>query len=238
LINNSNIILGLILGSGIDLYDEIVSDKTVFSIEMTGIHKKIIYSCSLKGKQILVFKGRKHFYEGYDKEDILANIHLAAEYGVKNLLITNAAGGLNENFTEGVLMLINSHVNFSSRFTYDKTINPYSADLQEKIKNAFIKSKVKLYEGCYGYYSGPAYETRAEIKMQKKIGIDAAGMSTIPEVYESVKLGINTAALSVITNLLKENNTISATHESIIHTAQKASKKLNKALINLINELN
>jgi purine-nucleoside phosphorylase len=236
--NNSNIILGLILGSGIDLREDAITDKTVYSVDTSGVHKKIIYGCKIHGKELLVFKGRKHFYEGYGLNEMLANVHLANEYGVKNLLITNAAGGLNENFAEGDLMLITSHVDFNGRLLYKKNACPYSNELQKKFKKACSKSKVKLHEGSYGYYSGPTYETKAEIRMQKKFGLDAAGMSTIPEVYEASSLGMNVISVSVITNLLKENDTLPASHDEVLYTAQKASTKLNKAIEVLISELN
>ena len=236
--NNSNITLGLILGSGIDLNEEIITEKTVYSVETSGVHKKIIYGCKINGKNILVFRGRKHFYEGCDLNDMLTNVRKAHESGVKNLLITNAAGGLNENFSEGDLMLLTSHIDFNGKLSYQRDYSPYSAELKDKVRIAFIKSRVKLHEGSYGYYQGPTYETKAEIRLQKKFGIDAAGMSTVPEIYEAVSLKMNVAAISVITNLLKENNAVPTSHDEVLINAERASEKLNKAIVNLINELN
>jgi purine-nucleoside phosphorylase len=236
--NNNNITLGLILGSGIDLNEDIITEKTVYSVETSGIHKKIIYGCKINGKNALVFRGRKHFYEGYNLEEMLANVRKAHEFGVKNLVITNAAGGLNENFCEGDLMLLTSHIDFNGKLSYQRDYSPYSAEMQNKVREAFVKSKIKLHEGSYGYYQGPTYETKAEIRLQKKFGLDAAGMSTIPEVYEASRLKMNTAAISVITNLLKENSIIPASHEDVLLSAERASVKLNKAIHNLINELN
>jgi purine-nucleoside phosphorylase len=238
LVNNSNIVLGLILGSGIDLDENIITDKAIYSIDRGGIHIKIVYTCKINGKELLVFKGRKHFYEGFSRDEMLENIRIAKEHGVRNLLITNAAGGLNENFIDGDLMLITSHISFNNKLVYHKNSDPYSHELIEKFKRACMKSKVKLQEGLYGFYSGPTYETKAEIRMQKKIGLDAAGMSTIPEVYEAASLGMKVISVSVITNLLKENAILPASHEDVLFTAQKASASLNKAIENLISELN
>lgn len=242
MVNNNNITLALVLGSGIDLYDELITDKTVFSVEIKGVHKKLVYSCSMNGKDMLVFKGRRHYYEGFTSDDILTSVRLAAEYGAKNIMITNAAGGLNDNFNEGDLMIITSHIDFNKPLpkplTGNKKLNPYSKELRDKFKKACTKSEVKVHEGSYGFYPGPTYETRAEIRMQKKTGLDAAGMSTIPEVYEAASLGMNVLAVSVITNILNENNPAFASHESVLLSAQKASAKLNKAISNLINELN
>lgn len=236
--NNSNIILGLILGSGIDLNDDLITEKTVYSVETSGIHKKVIYGCKINGKNVIVFRGRKHFYEGYTLDDMLGSVKKANEFGVKNLLITNAAGGLNENFCEGDLMLLTSHIDFNGKLKYRREYKPYSSELQSKLRTAFKKSHIKLQEGSYGYYQGPTYETKAEIRLQKKFGIDAAGMSTVPEIYEAVSLKMNVAAISVITNLLKENNAVPASHDEVLINAERASEKLNKAIQNLINELN
>jgi purine-nucleoside phosphorylase len=238
LINNSNIFLGLILGSGIDLDENIITDKAIFSIERRGVHVKVVYTCKIHGKELLVFKGRKHFYEGYSRDEMLENIRTAKEHGVRNLIITNAAGGLNENFVDGDLMLITSHISFNNKLINNKNPDPYSKELSEKFKRACMKSKVKLHEGSYGFYSGPTYETKAEIRMQKKIRLDAAGMSTIPEVYEAASHGMKVISVSVITNLLKENAILPASHEDVLSTAQKASANLNKAIENLISELN
>lgn len=238
MLNNNNIPLGLILGSGIELDENVITDKTVYFVETKGVHKKVIYGCKMQGKDVLVFKGRRHFYEGHNLDDMLSNVRVANDYGVKNLIITNAAGGLNSNFTEGDIMLIMSHINFNSSVFYQKNSKPYNIELQNKFRAACRKAKVRLQEGSYGYYTGPTYETSAEIRMQNKIGLDAAGMSTVPEVYEANRLGMNVIAISVITNLLKENFISETSHDEVLLTAEKASIKLNKAILNLITELN
>lgn len=235
---NNNISLGLILGSGVDLSDDLVSEKNILLEDTTGVHRKTIYTCTMNGKNLLVFKGRKHFYEGWGFEDITANIQYANIAGVKNLLITNAAGGLNPNFTEGDLMLITSHINFIDKLKKQPTISHYSRRLQRLFRKACSSSKVMLHEGTYGCYTGPTYETRAEIRFQKNIGLDAAGMSTIPEVYEAYNSGIEVLALSIITNLLKESTAAKTSHDDVLQTAKNASKKLNKVLPAFISELN
>jgi purine-nucleoside phosphorylase len=242
LVNNNNIstnsaapVLGLILGSGIELDDDIITDKIIYNIDTSGIHKKIMYGCKIGGKQLLVFKGRRHYYEGHTINDMLGNVHAASENGVRNIIITNAAGGLNENFCDGDLMLITSHIDFNEKLLYDKKFEHYSKDMQDSFRKACSLAKVKLHEGSYGFYTGPTYETKAEIRFQKKIGLDAAGMSTVPEVYEASKLGMNVMAVSVITNLLKENAILEASHDDVLLTAQKASSKFNKALQKFIS---
>jgi purine-nucleoside phosphorylase len=235
---NGKIDLALILGSGIELDDNITNDKSVFYIETSGIHKKIIYTCSIAGKTVLVFQGRKHFYEGHNYEDIIHNVKTAHEMGAKNLLITNAAGGLNDNFSEGDLMLIKSHINFNGKLFYPKTAFPVSQNLVEILLRSASAEGIKIHEGVYGYLTGPTYETKAEIRAQRKMGTDAVGMSTIPEIYEAAKLGMNVIAVSVITNLLKENNIIPASHDDVVLTAKTASKSLNIIIQRLVSELN
>jgi len=233
-----NIMLGLILGSGIDLSDEIISNKQIISEESSGIHDKVIYTATIDCNNIIVFKGRKHFYEGYSIGEICSNINIAAGHKVKNILITNAAGGINENFIEGDIMMINSHINFNSKLKNKKNFNPYNTSLRNKFRKVCIENKIKFHEGVYGCLSGPTYETKSEIRMLKKIGADAMGMSTVPEVIESFSSGINVIAVSVITNLLRENNVEKADHNNIVLTAQKASQSLNLAIKNLLSELN
>ena len=238
MLNNINIVLGLILGSGITLNEEILENKVIVKENPAGIHNKQVYTCNIYGKSVLVFSGRKHFYEGSDLSGITENVRLASKYGVKNLIITNAAGGLNENFTVGDIMLISSYINF---ITPLKLENIYfrTSDILKKIllKSASV-SGINISEGVYGCYPGPTYETRAEIRFQKKYGLDAAGMSTIPEINHALKLGMKVAALSVITNLLNENLNTKTSHSDVLQTALKASGKLNRLLPGIISELN
>lgn len=238
MIKNKNIALGLILGSGVDLSDDIITEKNVIFEETKGVHHKLIYECKIAGADVLVFKGRKHFYEGYTPDEIISNIKTANELGVKNLLITNAAGGLNENFCEGDLMLIMSHINFIDKLPKQPSANTYSKVLQEKFREACRIAKVRLQEGTYGCYSGPTYETKAEIRFQKKIGLDAAGMSTVPEVNNANYYGINVIGVSIITNILKENSIAVASHEDVLITAHLASKNLDNVIPAFISELN
>lgn len=241
LINNSKIALALILGSGVDLDEDIISDRTILLEDSAGIHRKTIYRCRVNDKDVLVFKGRRHFYEGYSLEEITYNINYAIKHGADKILITNAAGGLNDNFSDGDLMLITSHINFIDklRFAGERTHRPfYSKELQDKFRFSCKVSNVKLHEGTYGCYSGPTYETNAEIRFQKKIMLDAAGMSTVPEVIEAASNTISVVALSVITNLLKENSAGQTSHENVLLTAQKASLNLKKVLPVFISQLN
>lgn len=228
----------MILGSGIQLSEELVSDVKVLSMDNSGVHQKKVFLCRVNDSEVLVFKGRKHFYEGYSKNEITYNIKFAFEMGARNILLTNAAGGLNENFNEGDLMMITSHINFIDKIHFKPANRFFDKELQEKFRRSCINTGVKLQEGTYGCYPGPTYETKAEIRFQKKFLLDAAGMSTVPELLYGADLNMKFIAVSVITNMLNEVNSVPANHESVINTAAKASESLNKLLPSFISQLN
>ena len=229
--------LGIILGSGIGIEKTRFSSVEILFEDNSGIHNKIIYKCLFDGKPLLVLQGRKHFYEGHNLAEMVENIHRVQKHGVNNLMITNAAGGVNDNFAVSDMMMIRSHINLNNSLLFKRKAFPYSKSLQEMFEQSCIEAGVKLHSGIYGYYQGPTYETKSEIRFQKKFNIDAAGMSTIPEVNEASLNGINVIAVSVITNLLKENDIEPASHESVLATAKAASKNLNKALSEFIKNL-
>jgi purine-nucleoside phosphorylase len=230
--------LAVILGSGIKLDSNLADDlRVIYNDDGTGVHKKKIFSCRIDGHELLVIQGRKHFYEGYDETAITENINFALKYGAENLLITNAAGGVNDNFNIGDLMLIRSHVNLNTAFFHKQRSFPYDAELSQLFSLACCNAGVILHEGVYGYYQGPTYETKAEVRFQRKFRIDAAGMSTVPEVNRAIENELRVAGVSVITNLLKEDLTSPATHDEVLAEAEAASAGFNKALIRFIEML-
>jgi len=236
--NNKDIKHAIILGSGLDSLIDGFSVKTLIEEDIEGIHKKRIFTARSDGFNILIFSGRKHYYEGYGMDEIIMSIRKAHEFGVKNLLITNAAGAVNPNFRETDVMLIRSSVNFTK-----KTIPGKNVVLQDKLMKTIFQNscrdlKLKCCEGIYGFLTGPAYETRSEIRMFRKFNIDAVGMSTVPELYKASALGIRTLAVSVITNILKENKPIPPKHDQVLFTARKASLRLVPVIVRFFNELN
>ena len=234
----SKISLAVVLGSGLGELISALPGIDIISEDYNGIHKKLIFTSEIAGKKVLFFSGRKHFYEGYGPEEITANMRIAAQMGVKNVLITNAAGGLNPSFAIGDMMLLKSHLNLNQKLIFKETHIPYSKELYEMIGSAVRSLSVSMYEGVYCCSSGPAYETMAEVRMLKKIGCDAVGMSTIPEVFEAKSLGMKVAAVSVITNLLNENDLAPTSHEYVLEAASRASRPLFGLIKYLLNELN
>ncbi|MCY7361153.1 MAG: purine-nucleoside phosphorylase [Ignavibacteria bacterium] len=228
--------IGIILGSGLnDFAKELIKSKIIFE-DSSGFHNLKVLSGYINGKAIILFSGRKHFYEGYSSDEVFRNITLAKEFGVSLLIITNAAGGLNTRFKVSDIMLINSHFNFiNKRFYLKKNLQNYEKDKILKIKNLAIKDKIILREGSYCSSIGPAYETKAEIRYLNNIGIDAVGMSTIPEILFANNFGIKTIGISCITNLLRENAFGITNHEEVIEAGKNSYRIFSKFLKTLIS---
>ena len=229
--------IGIILGSGLHLLVKNLEEKKLLLSQNSGIHQKRIYSGYLNDKQVTVFQGRNHYYEGLGNEDVLFNVNFAAKLGIDVLIITNAAGGLNPNFKVSELMLITSHINLlMRRFPIVKNVIPYNSELIRRIKHLATKNKIKLHTGTYCASIGPMYETTSEIAMYRKYNIDAVGMSTIPEILYSRSIGINVIAISCITNLLKTNNTDTINHLEVVEAGKRASNNLSRLIKLIVND--
>jgi purine-nucleoside phosphorylase len=234
---NNMIKFGVILGSGLDKVADYFPSAKLLSEEHHGIHPKRILLVEDSDNFTVLYCGRKHFYEGYSRDEINANIEDAVSRGVEYLLMTNAAGGLNVNYEESDLMMIHSHINLNSKLSGDRISFPYDGELIDRFKNICYDLNAKFYSGIYACLPGPAYETNSEIRFLKKTGADAVGMSTVPEVLHAKKLGIKVLGVSVITNLLKENLHFMTAHNSVLETSKKASEKLFFVVKRLANEL-
>jgi purine-nucleoside phosphorylase len=227
----------VILGSGLDAIAGFFPSRRLISEDKSGIHRKRVFLAEADKSRILLFCGRRHYYEGYSAREITASIDDASAYGVKYILLTNAAGGLNVNFEESDLMLINSHVNFNSKLQGKRTEISYNKTLMERFTETCSELKVKIHNGVYACLPGPAYETCSEISFLKRAGADAAGMSTVPEMLYGFNLGIKMLAVSVITNILVQNIPSVTSHSGILKTSQKASEKLFFVVKSFANEL-
>jgi purine-nucleoside phosphorylase len=234
--------IGIILGSGLNKLTEELSSPGIIYQDENSFHKFKILSGKINEREIILFSGRRHFYEGYTEEKILENIDTAKKLGVNFLILTNAAGGINHHFRISDLMLITSHWNLINKkipvlnngSMYDKKINEF-------IKNISEREKIRLQSGSYCCSPGPMYETRSEVRFLNKFGIDAVGMSTIPEIIYANKIGIRTMALSCITNLLSENSASITSHNEVLEAGIKAYEsfsRLIKKVISSSDELN
>lgn len=229
--------IGIILGSGLnELTYNLSSPMTIYK-DSKGIHKKKIEEGVIFGKNAVVFSGRTHFYESNDNKRVLFNITLAKELGIKSLLISNAAGGLNSSFNISDLMLITSYINLIPKRIIDsknKTI--FEGSQIEKISDLAFKNGIHLKKGTYLALPGPTYETSSEIRFLKKTGADAVGMSTIPEIIFAKSIGIDIVSVSIISNLLNPTSNNPLSHNDVINAGRKANDKFEKLLKIILND--
>ncbi|NLW11500.1 MAG: purine-nucleoside phosphorylase [Clostridiaceae bacterium] len=233
----------LILGSGLGrLADGIVDPVIVSYEELPGFPKSTVPGHegrfilgSWSGKTVAVMQGRFHYYEGYDISETVLPIRVMQALGVKNLLLTNAAGGMAEGMKPGDLMLINDHISlwaesplrganldeFGPRFIDQTSV--YDPKFGSIIKNQAAELGITMHQGVYAWCRGPQFETPAEIRLLKFVGASAAGMSTVPEAITAAHGGMKTAAISCITNLAAGISKQKLSHEEVMETGAKAA---------------
>lgn len=246
--------IAIITGSGIKLFKDY---KPLFSIKYSKLpflrtgatfrrgkevkgHEGILKLYKIKDKNVLVFSGRRHLYEGCSIVDVVSNVRLAYELGIKKVLITNAAGGLNKKLKPSDLMLIAGYINLmqpTERGLLNGIVqSPAKVKTKlSKLIGKISKPMVKLSRGIYAGMQGPSYETYAEIKLLKVLGASAVGMSTIPEMICAKSLGMDYAGISIISNVWGKNHKPS--HEKVLQNVEKANEKLNNLILRLLKYL-
>lgn len=221
------------------------SDIPNFKTSTAPGHKGEFIFGKVNGEDVILLNGRLHYYEGYSMQETVYPVRVLSMLGVDTLVVTNASGGINENFEVGDLMLITDHIKlcadnplrgenidyFGSRFN-DMT-NAYDVKLREIAKKSAQNAGINVKSGVYAYMSGPCFETPAEIKMLSILGADAVGMSTVPEVICANHCGMKVLGISCITNMAAgiTGNKISA--EEVNETGEKVKDKFS----NLIKEI-
>lgn len=240
---------GLILGSGLgELADEI-SDPIILSYNdiphfpvstVVGHAGQLVYG-TLAGKKVLAMQGRFHYYEGHSMQTVTYPVRVMAALKAHSLVVTNACGGVNETFQPGDLMLITDQINFMGANpligTNDEAMGPrfpdmsqaYYVDYRNAAKEVGAAKGLHLKEGVYMGFSGPTYETPAEIRFARTIGADAIGMSTVPEVIVAVHSGLKVLGVSCITNLAAGMQA-SLNHEEVVETTERVKTEF-KSLI-------
>jgi purine-nucleoside phosphorylase len=233
--------LGLILGSGLGvLADEIESPVQIdyqdipdFPVSTVEGHAGQLVFGSLNGVQVAAMKGRFHYYEGYSFDKVTFPVRVMKELGIEKLIVTNAAGGVNESFSPGDLMLISDHINLmgsnpligpnDSRLgvRFPDLSEAYSRELRTAAKEIAEKIQLKVQEGVYVGNTGPTYETPAEIRMIRLMGGDAVGMSTVPEVIVARHAGMKVLGISCISNMAAGILDQPLNHEEVIETTEK-----------------
>jgi len=250
--------VGVILGTGLGnrFVEEIQQPIVVnynsipyFPISTVEYHKgRLIYGM-VQGRRVLAMQGRFHYYEGYSLQQVTLPVRVMKLLGVEYLLISNAAGNLNPKWKKGELMLLTDHINllpdnplrgenydiFGPRFP-DMSA-PYSSMLNNKLVQLARKHKIKLNQGVYVAVQGPNLETRAEYRFLRKIGADAVGMSTVPEVIVANHMGLSCCAVSVLTDDCNPDKLKPVNLEEIVAVAGKAEPKLTQLYLALIAAL-
>lgn len=250
-INGFEPAVGLILGSGLgDLADQVESPAFIdyediphFPVSTVEGHAGRFAIGRLEGENVIVMQGRLHYYEGYPMKKVVFPIYVLQRLGIRSLIITNAAGGMNRSFRPGDLMLIKDHINFTGdnpligpnfdqlgvRFpdlsqAYDRSFGELAHRVVDGMKDADGRP-LKLQEGVYCGISGPSYMTPSELKMLALLGGDAVGMSTVAEVIAARHAGLRVLGISCITDMAVGDELEPLTHEQVMEVAERTKPK-------------
>ena len=243
----------IILGSGLGkIVDQLKVEQVVdyesiphFPVSTVEGHEGLLISGLLGEKRVLVMQGRFHYYEGYEMQEVIFPIRVMKFLGIKTLVVSNAAGGMNPDFEIGDIMVINDHIclmpnpllgkhdpEFGARFP--DMSQTYDPGLLQKARTLSQELQIPIREGCYVGVTGPTLETPKEYQYMRVIGGDAVGMSTVPEAIAAHQMGIRIFAVSVITDLGVPGKIQKLTHNDVIEAAEKTAPKLTELIINLI----
>ena len=252
--NNFKPEIGIVLGSGLG---ELADEYCQYAIPYNEIpdfiksdvkgHKGRLVFTNINNKPVVMMQGRNHYYEGHNIKDITYPIRVMKKMGVKTLILTNAAGAVNESFKPADLMIITDHINhmgtnpligpndddFGERFP-DMT-EVYNKDLIEIATKCAKHLGIDIQKGVYWANSGPSYETPAEINMIRQLGGDAVGMSTVPEAIVGNHCGLKILGISCITNAASSANGSKLSHEEVIDAANTAKSKFKSLILEIIN---
>jgi purine-nucleoside phosphorylase len=252
--------IGLILGSGLGGFCETMQHREAMPFEeiphfgratIAGHAGRLVFG-DVKGVPVAALAGRLHFYEGNSMAQVAFPVRVLGCLGIRKLIVTNAAGGINEAFQPGDLMLIRDHINLMGANPlvggnidelgprFPDMSRAYDSAMCEAAMRAAARSGVNLRVGVYVALSGPSYETPAEIGMCRIVGGDAVGMSTVPEVIAANHMGIRVLGISCITNMAAGLLPRRLSHEEVIATTEKTKEKfflVLNSLIPLLQEL-
>jgi purine-nucleoside phosphorylase len=238
--------MAVILGSGLGGLVDCIENKKIikysdiphFPVSTVAGHAGEFAAGYIDDKYILAMDGRFHYYEGYSLEKVTFPVRVMKALGMNDIIVTNAAGGMNPEFAPGDIMIIEDHINLIGNNpligkNYDE-LGPRFPDMSEAYNKKLIdtaetcaaKLNIKIQKGVYLAVSGPCYETPAELKMMRLMGADAVGMSTVPEVIVANHAGMKVLGISVITDMALPDNLVPLDHERVVATADKAKEKL------------
>ena len=245
--------IALILGSGLGDYGDTLpgaeyidyKDIPNFPVSTVDGHKGRFAI----NKDVLCMQGRFHFYEGYSLQEVTFPIRVMKVLGIESLIITNAAGGVNLSFDGGTLMMINDHINFLGTnpligrnidemgVRFPDMTHCYNEEYRNIAKECAKELGIDLKEGVYMAFTGPSYETPAEIRMARVMGADAVGMSTVPEAIVANHCGIKIIGISCITNMAAGVTGKALSHEEVTETAAKVKGQFTALVEKIVEKL-
>lgn len=249
--------IGLILGSGLGILADLIKDGISipyhdiphFPVSTVEGHEGELLIGTIEGRKVVMMKGRFHMYEGYGPETTAFPVRVMKELGVKSLLVTNAAGGVNTGYTPGDLMLLTDHLNLTGRnpligpndpelgVRFPDMSEPYSRRLLQAARDVAKEQNFTFREGVYAGLLGPTYETPAEIVMLRRLGADAVGMSTVSETIVARHAGIEVLGISCITNMAAGILNQPLSHDEVMETAERVRETFLGLVLALIPKM-
>ncbi len=249
-------IMGVVLGTGWQCFTEILDSAHIFNYgdiphfplpSVEGHEGKLIIG-KHNNSNIICMKGRLHTYEGFSIEEVVHPIRTICNLGISILIVTNAAGGINPEFSQGDYMLIYDHINIMGenplKGRHDARIGPRFVDMSEPYdmeliriaENRLKNLNIIVKKGVYAGVNGPSYETPSEVRMLKVLGADAVGMSTIPEVIAARQMGVKVCGISCITNMAAGIKKENISHDKISTFMKTNKNKSNTILREIIHK--
>lgn len=240
----------LVLGSGLSRYASTLPDSIEipyadipgFPMPRVAGHRASLFSVPIEGRRLLVLSGRVHAYEGWEMSEVVFAIRAAISTGARQVMLTNAAGGVKDTFAPGDLVIISDHLNLTGRSPLtgqnDDRLGPrfpdmsevYSRNLRERFAQVFTNLGITPHEGVYAWFPGPSYETPAEVEMAKRLGADLVGMSTVPEAIAARHMGAQVVAVSLITNLAAGISDTPLSHHEVTDMAERSISRFTSVL--------
>jgi purine-nucleoside phosphorylase len=240
----------LVLGSGLSNYarefDGAVEiryeDIPGFPVPQVVGHGGVLLSVPIGNRRLLVLSGRVHAYEGWSMSEVVFGVRAAVSTGARNVMLTNAAGGVSKEFSPGDLVIISDHLNLVGRSPltgpnddrlgsrFPDMSEVYSRDLRSDLAQVFEEVGAEPHEGVYAWFPGPSYETPAEVRMAGIMGADLVGMSTVPEAIAARHMGANVVAVSLVTNLAAGISPTPLSHEEVTATAVRSASTFKSIL--------
>lgn len=248
--------IGIILGSGLGTLGEKIENSQYvdykdipnFPVSTAPGHVGRFVFGTLNGKKVMCMQGRIHLYEGYEVQNVVMPIRVMKMMGVKKLIVTNAAGGINESFDVGDIMVITDHINFTGKncligknddefgCRFPDMSFAYAPKLREVAFNCAEKLNMKLQQGVYIGCTGPSYETPAEIRAFRIMGADTVGMSTVQEVIAANHCGIDVLGFSLVSNKAAGLSGERLTEEEVLTIGRQKSEEMQKLITEIVGE--